>query len=299
VTAQPTERKLITPENEGPLNAHDQAILDKFDPATTTPDEAKALFQATNDRFHSRLHPLFQRWYQGGEWAPNDDPTNPEPTPTREFGGASRGGDDATERQLKYIASLRRQRDHSVLRPELQDSLEVARLHLKRIDDIANGASFDDREAMQRPLYKSEASELIDALNECPPAQRQEQPKVQADPNGIDLTPLPAGHYAVPGGDTRLKVRIDKPAKGKWIGWVFVKDGAEYGEQQRYGKQRPNETYEGRIQDELRAILADPQAAAYRYGQLTGRCAICNRMLEDEASVARGIGPVCIQNIGW
>jgi hypothetical protein len=40
-------------------------------------------------------------------------------------------------------------------------------------------------------------------------------------------------------------------------------------------------------------MLADVQAAAAARGMLTSRCGICDRTLEDELSVERGIGPVC------
>jgi len=122
--------------------------------------------------------------------------------------------------------------------------------------------------------------------------------------SGLDLSPIPAGHYAVPNGDTRLKVLIEKPLNEdgkptKWHGWVFVSDGAEYGQQRKYGRQAPGKTYSGMIQDELRAIVADPKAAAIAYGKLTGRCSVCNRKLENEESVARGIGPICAEKAGW
>lgn len=115
---------------------------------------------------------------------------------------------------------------------------------------------------------------------------------------GLDLSTLPSGRYAVPGGDTRLKVQIDGVAGGKWDGWVFVKDAAEYGQQTRYGAQRPGEMYRGKIEDALRAIMADPKAAAIAYGKLTGHCCVCNRTLEAEGSVDKGIGPVCEAKFG-
>lgn len=116
---------------------------------------------------------------------------------------------------------------------------------------------------------------------------------------GLDLTGLPAGTYAVPGGDTRLKVEIDKPEKGKWAGWVFVKDGAVYGQGQRYGSQRPGAAYKGQIEDALRAIVADPAGAMAAYGHLTGTCGICHAPLEREESIARGMGPVCARKFAW
>lgn len=112
--------------------------------------------------------------------------------------------------------------------------------------------------------------------------------------SGLDLSTLPEGTYAVPDGDTRLKVKIERPAApSKWAGWVFVSDGAEYGHGQKYGRQAPGKTYSGMIVPELTKIAADPRAAAAAYGHLTGRCAMCGKKLEDEQSVARGIGPIC------
>ncbi len=111
---------------------------------------------------------------------------------------------------------------------------------------------------------------------------------------GLDISAIPSGTYAVPGGDTRLKIAIRRPgARSKWLGWIFVDDGAEYGSRQNYGRQRPGGVYEGKIVDQLKAILADPLEALAAYGQLTGSCGACGRLLEDEDSVARGIGPIC------
>ena len=130
--------------------------------------------------------------------------------------------------------------------------------------------------------------------------RRQEREAAQAEreaarpDTALDLSGIPAGMYAVPGGDSRLKVRIDNVTKpGKWEGWVFVKDGAEYGSGQKYGSQRPGQSYRGDIADELRIIAADPQAAAAAYGKLVGRCGLCGRVLEDEDSIERGLGPIC------
>lgn len=126
---------------------------------------------------------------------------------------------------------------------------------------------------------------------ECPAADPVEE--VEAGDDGLDLTGMVSGCYAVPGGDTRLKVKIDVVTKGKWDGWVFVKDAAVYGSGQKYGSQRPGQFYRGQIEDALRAIAADPYAAAAEYGRLTSTCGVCGRPLEDAESVARGIGPVC------
>jgi len=125
-------------------------------------------------------------------------------------------------------------------------------------------------------------------------ARAVEAAKAEPEGSGLDLSALPAGRYAVPDGDTRLKLLVKKPeAPGKWAGWVFVSDAAEYGQQQKYGRQAPGKTYSGKCVDQLRAILADPKAAVIAYGKLTGTCGVCGRKLENAESVAAGIGPIC------
>lgn len=117
---------------------------------------------------------------------------------------------------------------------------------------------------------------------------------------GLDLSSVPDGRYAVPDGDTRLKVQLRRPKPpSRWVGYTFVSDGAHYGMRKNYGRQAPGRLYEGEIVPALREIAKDPRAAAIAYGKLTGTCAICGRVLEDEESVARGIGPICAGRYNW
>lgn len=134
---------------------------------------------------------------------------------------------------------------------------------------------------------------LVSHYPNCPP-----KPERIPVTEGLDLSALPSGYYAVPDGDTRLKVRIsnlvlDGARNPKWNGYVFVNDGAEYGRGERYGVQAPGERYSGKIVEALEAILADPFEASKAYGTLVGRCGVCNRKLEDETSIELGIGPIC------
>lgn len=122
---------------------------------------------------------------------------------------------------------------------------------------------------------------------------------------GLDLRPLFDGlvsdagsqrtdvWVADPAEGSRLKLRISAPVDGKWAGWVFVSDGAAYGSGRRYGAQRPGQSYDGDVADVLARIVADRDGAFAAYGRLVGSCGICSRPLEDEESVARGVGPVC------
>lgn len=118
--------------------------------------------------------------------------------------------------------------------------------------------------------------------------------RIAQEANGIDLSDLPGGTYAVPGSDTRLKIAIRRPGKNsRWHGYIFVDDGAEYGNRNNYGRQAPDSKYVGKCEEQLTAILKDPLAAMKAYGRLVGVCGACGRLLEDEESVANGIGPIC------
>lgn len=132
--------------------------------------------------------------------------------------------------------------------------------------------------------------------------RRAERAKAEAavatDPNALDLSGIPSGMYAVPGGETRLKLRINHVTKGKWLGFIFVDDGAEYGARQKYGMQKPGGKYVGKLVEQLRTIAANPMEASAAYGRLVGVCGICGRKLEDEQSVAFGIGPICRAKFG-
>lgn len=137
-----------------------------------------------------------------------------------------------------------------------------------------------------------DAARSMKAKTQAKDAERKAQDAAKA--TGLDISQIPSGIYAVPGGDTRLKVRIRQVDKeGKWQGWTFVDDGAAYGQGRRYGRQAPGGTYSGDIEQALATIAANPKEAAREYGRLTGKCCICNRQLEDEQSVAKGIGPIC------
>ena len=153
-------------------------------------------------------------------------------------------------------------------------------------------AQYNERGSLS-PKQVASATKMK-ATMDAKKAQTASKPAPKVKPTGLDLSEIPSGYYAVPGGETRLKVRVahGKP-ETKWDGWTFVSDGAEYGQRKNYGRQAPSGLYQGGIVEELKAVLAAPEAAQRAYGQLTGTCGRCGRLLEDENSIAKGIGPVC------
>lgn len=157
-------------------------------------------------------------------------------------------------------------------------------------------------EAQAGALIKTDNGYAVEHVGECPAQMseadiRAEYVVAEYTLTDIDLSGLPEGRYGVPEADTRLKVQISH-GKGDFEGWITITDAAEYGHGAEYGVQLPEQCYRGKIADELRAIVADPLAAAAKYGHLTETCGLCGRALEQEESVARGIGPVCARKLG-
>lgn len=92
-----------------------------------------------------------------------------------------------------------------------------------------------------------------------------------------------------------------KPAKAHSAnaGAIYVTEGGEYlgkivgGRFQRVYNCNPNK------EAAVVAVASDPEAAAIAFGKKWGKCSVCARDLSDEKSIARGIGPICAERMGW
>lgn len=107
---------------------------------------------------------------------------------------------------------------------------------------------------------------------------------------------LREGYYAVDGN----RYHISLPIKGKWKDWMFLATGSDYHDRKTMVMRKPDGSFvfkSARGEEILSAILADPIGCMQAYGAITGRCAVCQRKLEDPESVRLGIGPVCIQRL--
>ena len=115
-------------------------------------------------------------------------------------------------------------------------------------------------------------------------------PKVQAP--AVDV---PAGRYAVATEDGATNAlafyKVDRPTEGRWAGYTFVKLIVS-DDEQRLSRAASQ------------AVLAKiaevgPAEASALYGHEIGSCGVCGRTLTNDESRARGIGPVCIERMGW
>lgn len=111
---------------------------------------------------------------------------------------------------------------------------------------------------------------------------------------------------AASAGVSRPKLRLGEftfspaPATGKNPGAIYVKhsDGTYLGKVTG-SRLFTVASVSGEVEREIMAVAHDPLNAAIAYGKKYGKCSVCARTLTDEASIARGIGPVCAANYGW
>jgi hypothetical protein len=143
---------------------------------------------------------------------------------------------------------------------------------------------------------KDQASRFIDRLKALPFNAEQklarDLPMVERD--------VPAGRYAVEGDDgTTDFYKVDRPTEGRWAGYVFVKlliasggHGVESLSEQRLNREA-SATILRRIEH------AGVRECMERFGRAIGSCGHCGRVLTNEESRERGIGPVCARHMGW
>lgn len=105
---------------------------------------------------------------------------------------------------------------------------------------------------------------------------------------------MPAGYYAVPSrtGNNDLDFyRVDRPEKGRWVGFVFVKRILGGHPPQWISKYEQT----GALQ---RIMHAGPDEASVLFATKTGCCRACRIELTDDASRALGYGETCARKRG-
>lgn len=92
-------------------------------------------------------------------------------------------------------------------------------------------------------------------------------------------------------------------SKSKYAGQVMLTDGGPFGANKWFGRIDGAQFHASRaatpaVTGLLTSLSSDPTSVISGYGRLTGACALCGRDLTDQASVDRGVGPVCAKNFG-
>ncbi|QOC55717.1 hypothetical protein SEA_ARCHIMEDES_17 [Gordonia phage Archimedes] len=174
----------------------------------------------------------------------------------------------------------------------------------ERIGEPVDAAAIDERKSYYASkASKSEASKAIDATLSAI-ADLKEKARL-LDIRTDAATPIeglpsaeevPAGCYALdtetPNSINRVAFyQVDRPTKGKWAGYAFVKL------QVADDLQRMHQKAGLAILRRIEAVGAD--AASARYGRELGICGVCGRTLTNDESRAAGVGPVCRRKMGW
>ncbi len=105
---------------------------------------------------------------------------------------------------------------------------------------------------------------------------------------------MPEGKYALEVNGEVWFFQVDKPTKGRWAGYTFIKRLVGAPGSYRKLPMTPHERNKY-----LAKIDADPKAAAILFGQKAGRCFRCMSPLTDPDSLARSMGPICAGKVGW
>lgn len=184
-----------------------------------------------------------------------------------------------SERQLSYLASLCRNRETDRLGStegrtagEISDAIEWAKKQPLRATLAAVVSDGDPSADMGRTTFAER--------------QRQHAEIMEAEYPELVKPELPGeGYWMTPAGDRVFKVQENLNGSGLY---AKILDG----EQWKY-------LSGGRITMSTLGVVPLTEARASQYGQLYGQCMICGRKLTDEESIARGIGPICLSNMGW
>lgn len=176
----------------------------------------------------------------------------------------------ASEKQVAYVLGLYKERDL----PPNHTQYTADRLRLMERDDV---------------------SSEINLLKTYPHAVRYENGKQRKEWS------MPAGRYALyheagPGvgtGKWRF-YQVDKPTKGKWDGYTFIKQliGAPGNYRQEPIRREQRDALLQRIEDDPKKAMAD-------FGFQSGHCGKCSSPLTNPESLQLGIGPVCRGKMGW
>lgn len=191
-----------------------------------------------------------------------------------------------TDAQKEYLAELLEDRKGNPEAEKIRDELNVY-------------------VAEKRTITKGVASDMITALKEIPKAPPPEQSKIaqklEDHEAGEDVLEAmgakragPKGKFAL-GEEPHIKFyQVDRPTKGKWSGYIFVKlliGSPGNWERQRLPKARQDEI--------LKAIMKDPCAAQAKFGFHFVCCGRCDSPLSKPNSRAAGYGEICAGHMGW
>ncbi len=88
-------------------------------------------------------------------------------------------------------------------------------------------------------------------------------------------------------------------ANSRNAGAIYIKTGGTYLGKIMDGRFTQSRDCTDQNEADIVVACADPEAAAFAHGLMTGSCSCCGRELTKKESVDRGIGPICASKWGW
>lgn len=203
-----------------------------------------------------------------------------------------------TEKQDSFIRSLMAERDQN---PEVQQ-LKRNLAAMDRIPPRVASAAIDTLKQIDRnPMYGPDRLSIVVAkIDEVEQSEALMRAFGETQTERRTGDELLDGRFALPAcvAHSRPKdplkpvfYKVDRPKKGKWAGYTFVKQivgGGFRGEEDGIRLNRQEQA------QALEIIAEDALAARLLYGHEIGRCGHCGRQLTSEWR-KKGIGPVCAQ----
>jgi hypothetical protein len=267
--------------------------------------EAKAYRDANPDPAYAEIDAHWNAYLAACEAAVAETGAVTEREPAADTPARPTGGNGATnygstrnapsEAQLRFLASLSRDLGHELQTPRDKSHASLIidgakkELDRRRREGVAPAAPERKATERQRELIANLLTERVydldvdvDALN---PRQASElidrlfaAPRAKVAAHGIR-----EGYYAYSpdGGMTADHYRVRR--SGRIVVWTA-------------GGEHP---YNGKLNEGLEWIKANPREAAELFGRLVGTCGRCGRDLSDDDSRARGLGPVCAGKSEW
>lgn len=186
--------------------------------------------------------------------------------PTTAGTGTGRQARPASEKQVRFLASLLEGRDYSAA-TVLQTSVVTRAAAALKAGNLAS----------------RQASDAIDILTQCPrvtpvaPVAAKAARTAQQAPR----VELEAGMYSTPDGRI-FKVYRGRES-GRMLAKILVEDGADSHLEYAGAASRVVPA------DAVRMTLEEAKA----FGRRTGICCCCGALLTDPRSIADGLGPIC------
>lgn len=193
--------------------------------------------------------------------------------------------------------------------PQMRGALNVmvaeARIaRAQRAIEIAdmNVSNYDEPPYMD--LRRKEDKQIADvgdalpsvdeAANDVAPALPNGTYTVLLDPDGktyrtLRVKDCPA-HFTVKPGTQLVEYLSGSDNTNDYTGFAFL-TGRKAAVWKRYRTA-------GDLGKAIELLVADPMTAAAEYVKRSNRCFVCNRRLTTPESIARGIGPICVEKIG-